>query len=61
MDTALTDDALCEYEIAIDRDIDICTNIIKYEQPHCIDFEDTGVSTILVMCQEISSQNIFYF
>ena len=55
------DDALCEYRIAMDWDIDSCTNIIKYEQPHCVDFEDTGVSTISVMCQEISSKNLFNF
>ena len=60
-DSALTDDALCEYRIAMDREIDSSKNIIKYEQLHCVDFEDTGVPTIFVMCQEISSQNLFYF
>ena len=57
----LTFDALCEYRMAMDREIDSCTNIIKYEQLHCVDFEDTGVSTIFLMCQEISSQNLVYF
>ena len=57
----LTFDALCEYRIDIDREIDSCTNIIKYKQPHCVDFEDTGVPTIFVMCQDISYQNVFYF